>query len=163
MKLIQSRNITDYKQLMEEMIDDFGVDFYPSILNWCGIINTFNNNFWQMYLIQENNEIIGMCGLYALNKKKTDELWLGWFGILPDKQGKEVGSKALKLLEQKAKEFNCKKLCAWISHNSPEVVGFYKKNDYNYIGTVLKFLHKNRTKYKFSDFDNLKDFVIEKK
>jgi len=49
-----------------------------------------------------SGRIIGVSGLYAFDK--TDEAWLGWFGISEDKRGNGYGSALLDLTIHKARE-----------------------------------------------------------
>ena len=84
---IQSRDIKDYKPILEQMVDVWDYDFYPYILTWCRIIHNDPEDlkkYWRVWIITtEREETVGICGSYSLNDT-TEELWGGWGGLIPD-------------------------------------------------------------------------------
>ena len=53
--IFQSKNINDYKNILEGLIEDFGFIYYHAILSWCGIIENStwkSNKYWQVYLVK---------------------------------------------------------------------------------------------------------------
>lgn len=156
-----SRNIHDYKNVMEGLSDDFGYMFYHSILVWCGILDDFDRKtLWQIYLIKSNGVVVGFCGLYSQYPKDYTELWLGWFGIVPKLRSMGIGTKALDFMSAEAKKFGCKKLMSYVDKEG-KPLPFYYRYGFKPAGTVREYMdqHRDLSKYCFEDED---DFVIEK-
>lgn len=72
---------------------------------------------------EANGGVIGTAGL-------TQDGWLGGFFVHPSFQGKAVGSRLLKRIEQLARKKNFKALRTHCAVNS---VGFYKKRGYRIV------------------------------
>lgn len=159
MKLIQSKNIKDYKEVLEGLIDDFGYTYWHSILRWCEIIDKKEETyFWQVFLIKVNDEIVGICGLYSL-KEGTEELWLGWFGILSEFRNNGLGTEILGKLEKKAKKLNCKTLFVYVDFKG-KPLNFYYRNGFRDVSRVEEFIEKNSLT--MDEFENPADFVLKK-
>lgn len=163
MKLFQTKDIKVYKPILEGLTEDFGYTYYHAILIWCGIIDDDPddvNKFWDVYLVKDNSKIIGICGLYSHNHR-TDELWLGWFGILPEHRSKGVGSQVLKELEEKAKSVKCYTIYSYVDkHGKP--LNFYKREGYKVLSRVKDYLgiHKELS---MDSFEDENDYIIMKK
>ena len=56
------------------------------------------------YLAYNDNEIVGIAGLYHEKSSCDDSIWLGWFGVVPKFRGLGFGEKILELTMDKAKE-----------------------------------------------------------
>lgn len=139
--MIQTKNIKKFKSILEDMVDVWEYEHYPYILTWCGILdnNLYNNteevkveDYWEVWLLQKNKEVIGITGLYSLGQ--VDELWLGWFGLVPDARGQKLGKKLLKFSERKAKEKGAKILKIEVDKEQPTAMKFYESNKYTKIG-----------------------------
>jgi len=157
--IIQSRDIHDYKPILEELVEDFGYVYYYAILTWCGILGNDDHNYWQVYLIKQKNKVIGICGLYS-QSSSTKELWLGWFGIIPSHRNKNIGQLALEWMMDNAKSIGCKKLMSYVDEDG-KPLPFYYRNGFKNIGTVKKYL-KSHPKLSEDDFEDMKDYVIER-
>ncbi len=157
----QSRNIYDYKFILEDLVGDFGITYYPAILRWCKVIDDTNNpdKYWQVYLIKWNNETAGICGLYSLYENKTDELWLGWFGIIPSKRNQKIGQHALNWMKNQALSIGCKKLKSYVDNNG-KPLPFYFRNGFKTIGTVKEYLAIHHD-LSIDFFEDENDYVIE--
>jgi GNAT superfamily N-acetyltransferase len=161
LRIIQSKNIHDYKIILESLIGDFGFIYYHTILTWCGIIgdNENDNKYWQIYLMQLNNETVGICGLYSLYENSYDELWLGWFGVIPEKRNKNIGQDTLDWMKENAKSLGCKKLMAYVDKNG-KPLSFYYRNNFKRIGTVKDYLLEH-TELSSDLFESENDHVIK--
>lgn len=163
LSIIHSRNILDYKPILEGLKGDFELDFYEDILVWCDILtNTDPNKFWKVNLIKSDNEVVGVCGLYSLYTQTIhfdEELWLGWFGIIPSKRNQGIGQYALEWMKGYARYTGCKKLMSYVGEDG-EALEFYFKNGFKLIGTVRDYLftHPELT---IEDFGDENYYIIE--
>lgn len=163
-KLTQSENIHDFRPVLEGLTDDFGYDHYHAIMAWCGIIDPEMRGpdaaFWRVWLIkdQETDATIGLCGLYALDDS-TEELWLGWFGILNEYRNKHLGEQALILMEGVAESQGCKTMWVHVSKKGKPLT-FYFRNGFQYVCRVKTFI-KWYPDYK-EHFDKPMDYILKK-
>lgn len=56
------------------------------------------------YLVYNNDEIIGITGLYCEKIVCRESAWIGWFGVLPQFRGCGYGKKVLEMTIELAKE-----------------------------------------------------------
>lgn len=160
--IYQSKKLEAYKPILEGLVDDFGYTFYHAILVWCGIIEDkiHDERFWEVYLISGlDDETIGMCGLYSLRRDSLDELWLGWFGILPEHRNRGIGEDVLGWMKRKAKRVGAKKLMSYVDSKG-KPLNFYYRNGFKNIGTVKDYLIKNPDLH-IEEFEDGLDHVIE--
>ena len=159
----QTRDIYEYGKIVSSLLPDFGIIFCQTIMEWCKVIPliTCNRNYWEWYLVYYNDKVIGCCGLYSLSDS-TDELWLSWFGLLPEYRGNKIGDKMLDFLYSLARTVNCKIVRSYVD-KSGGPLKFYKRNGFIITGTVREFLDKNKLKeIDGNEFEDMNDFVIEK-
>lgn len=161
MKIIQSTNVKDYQPIFEGLIDDFGYVYYYAILSWCKIIDTdeVDPRYWQVYLIKHRKKIVGICGLYSLRENSIDELWLGWFGILPDYRSHGIGGKALEWMIKSSKKMGTKKLLSYVDEDG-KPLEFYYRHGFKLIGNVKGYV-KSNPEFSIDEFESPKDHVIE--
>lgn len=159
-KLVKSVNVNDFKPIFEGLVADFGYIYYHAILSWCGVITRRKEKFWQVWLIKWDNDTIGICGLYSHKKGDVSELWLGWFGILPEYRNCGLGSKVLDLMEKRALKLGCERIYSYVDADGAPLP-FYVRNGYNRISTVKQYLKKN-PQLTMDDFESLDDHVIMK-
>ena len=68
------------------------------------LFKTSENYLYLKYWLPKiDDEYIGICGLYV-NKFAPKDVWVGWFGVLPEFQRKGYGMAILKFLEETGKE-----------------------------------------------------------
>lgn len=155
----QSKNVDDFKPIFRTLVSDFGYVYYDTILEWCGVIKDENPPFfWQVYLIKFNDETVGICGLYSL-KQSTDELWLGWFGVIPEMRNKGIGHHVISFLKSKAKEQNCKSIYSYVDKNG-KPLNFYYREGFKLIGTVKDYIESN-SDVSLDSFESPNDFIIK--
>jgi len=155
----QSKNINQYKTILEKMVDVWEHEHYSHILEYCEIIETDYNLYWEIWLIQnEKYEVIGICGLYSL-RKDYEELWLSWLGLIPEYRNNNLGDQILNFIENKAKEKGTKRLLSYVGEDG-DALNFYYKHGYQWGGSVEKYI-KEHPDVK-NEFGNIKDFIIYK-
>jgi GNAT superfamily N-acetyltransferase len=62
---------------------------------------------------EETGKIVAITGLYNLKNHGEDEVWLGWYGVLPEMRGKGLGKKVLTWSMDKARDLGYKKFRLW--------------------------------------------------
>jgi len=162
---IQSRDIKDFRPLIDTLIPDFGTAFLYTILQWCGLATDteIETKFWEVWLIKEDNNVIGICGLYSLNPDNTDELWLGWLGLIPNKRNSGLGKKIMSHLYKESYFVGCKSIYSYVDEEGKPLT-FYKREGFEVLGTVREFLKNNNLSYiDGDDFESPDDWVICKK
>lgn len=163
-RFTQTREITEYKSIINGLLPDFDYIFLHTLLQWCKIADDpfeRTGQFWEVYLIRYRFSKIGICGLYSLNPGSTDELWLGWFGLVPNWRNKGHGKSVLDFLEEKAREQECKRLYSYVDKEA-KPLNFYLRNGFKVFGTVKEYLDKLDQKVDGSNFENPDDLVIVK-
>ncbi len=79
------------------------------------------------YLAYLKNEIVGITGLYSLDKH-SDDAWIGWYGITPKFRNKGLGTKILKWTIEKAKKSGYKTIRLYTdSKGNAKAINLYKK------------------------------------
>ena len=160
--LIQSREIRDYRKPLDGLVEDFGYVFYHAVLAWCDLIDTsIDKDYWQVYLIQNDGETIGICGLYSLTPETRHELWLGWFGIIPECRSLGFGSEVLTQLEAKAKETGATDVYSYVDADG-KPLSFYYRNGYERVSTVEEYLANTGHIFDPDNFESMDDHVIRK-
>ena len=162
LSIIQSKNINDYKPILEGLVGDFGHIYYHAILTWCGIINADwykDNKYWQVYLVKHDDNVVGICGLYSHYENSIDELWLGWFGTIPEFRNKKIGQFALEWMIENSKSIGCSKIMSYVNTDG-KPLSFYYRNGFKRICSVSEYLeiHKDLN---IDEFEGMDDHVIE--
>src|ERR1700732_5478315 len=93
-ELITTKQIEMFIPILQEI--DFGDRFLLSMLHWCGIGQRSTPlEYWQVFLIQAQCEIVGVSGLYRQPGMPSTICWLGWFAIRPQFRRHGFGSAAI--------------------------------------------------------------------
>ncbi len=159
--LVQTRRLKAYRPILEGFILDFGYTYYHAILSWCGVLDKGDKSehFWEVFIIKYKRKTIGICGLYSLHPGSTDQLWLGWFGVLDEYRNKNLGTLVLNQLEEKAIKENCTELCVYIDKNK-KPLNFYHKNGFIDASTVGEYTKENGLPIEY--FEDKEDLVLTK-
>lgn len=159
--MAHSRNVLDYKLIFESFIQDFGYGYYHTILTWCGIIDDDSDPelHWQIYLVKDlSGNVLGICGLYSL-RPGFEELWLGWFGVIPCKRGLGLGKEVLTFLKGVAASLGAKKLMSYVDFDGAPL-GFYYKQGFKRVCNVQEYLNIN-PEISDESFESMEDHIIE--
>lgn len=164
MELIQSKNIEDFSILLDGLYPDFGNHFCHTILCWCGIMEVGEQqkrnegHFWEVWLVKDHlGDTQAICGLYSLSKS-TNELWLGWFGVLPELRNKNIGTYTINQLKFKEKNLGAKSLMSYVDEDG-KPLNFYYRHGFGVINKVGSYVDENNLS--MSDFEDRNDFVIK--
>lgn len=158
--LEDTRELNEFRPILEGLVDDFGYTYYHAILTWCKVIhvNTVSETFWQVWVVKKEGRTVGICGLYSL-KPGIETLWLGWFGILPEYRNLKIGEDVLKTMEDYAKAKGCRTLRTYVDENG-KPLSFYFRNGFKTIGIVSEIIEKEG--YDPDEFEGMNDYVLEK-
>ena len=138
-----------------------------------------NEDYQNYYLVYDNNEIIGITGLYSFEDiNVTNSLWLGWFGVLTEKRNKGYGKRILldtiEMAKDLSKEYPIKYFRLYTStRDNPIAQVLYKEvmdtyedynneNDFNYDNTCViysKSICNEPVKLWDNQFLNLNEIV----
>ena len=161
----QSKNINDYRPLLNSLTNDFGTAFCHTILVWCGLIDDpdINTQFWELYLIEFNGVVVGICGLYTISPHNKKEMWLGWLGLIPELRNQQLGNQILDFLYGIANLNGCEIIRTYVDKDLAPI-NFYLRAGFLYDGTVKQFLEKtDRKQIDGSEFESLDNIIIYKK
>lgn len=155
----KSKLLKDYKTLITKLTPDFGDEFKNTIITWC--TNDYSETcFWEIWIIKENNNTIGICGLYSQHDNTTKELWLGWLGIIPKYRNSGLGKDVMKFLYKQAKKVKCKTIYSYVDKDG-KPLNFYYREGFNVICKVKQYL-KDNPDVDRDGFENLNDYIIKK-
>lgn len=160
---IRSKDIKDFRPLIDTLIPDFGTAFVYTLLQWCDLANDDEEeNFWELWLVKNDNDVIGICGLYSLGTN-IDILWLGWLGLIPTERNKGLGKLIMNHLYDESKKVGCKEIYSYVDE-AGQPLNFYKREGFEILGTVRDFLSSNNLSHIDGDcFESPDDWVIKKK
>ena len=95
------------------------------------------------YFVWKNDNIItGLVGLHRYRWGPPENVWLSWFAVHPDHQGRGIGSALISFIENKAKEIGYKKI--FIETYGEETFAkarkFYEKKGFCKVGEINNYL-----------------------
>jgi RimJ/RimL family protein N-acetyltransferase len=90
--------------------------------------------YWQVFLVRSQQEVVGVSGLYRKPGMSVDLCWLGWFAIRPKFRRRGLGSAAIHSLVSHAGTMNCKDI--WVYTGSDDHIArcFYASLDFKILG-----------------------------
>jgi GNAT superfamily N-acetyltransferase len=116
---------------------DLGDPFILSMMHWCGIGKRATPlDFWQVYLIEFENQIVGVTGLYRQPDTPKNILWLGWTGLRPDYRRRGIGSAVLAEIEKDVAKQNCSELWVYTGKDDFTASAFYSSLGFGCIGAA---------------------------
>ena len=92
--------------------------------------------YFEYWVLIHEGKVIGTTGLYRESATRRD-LWLGWFGVVPEHRGKGWGSKLLEFTVAKAQDMKANNLYLWTT-NAPDMTVsalLYKKRGFKKVST----------------------------
>jgi len=76
----------------------------------------------------ENEDIVGITGIYSYCGYLPDDAWLGWYGVLPEHRKRGYGEEILLLTMEKAKEMGFKNFRLYTDLiDNRDAVNLYRK------------------------------------
>jgi ribosomal protein S18 acetylase RimI-like enzyme len=137
-ELVSTKQIEMFIPILREI--DFGDRFLLSMLHWCGIGRRSKPlEYWQVFLIQAQSEIVGVSGLYRQSGMPSNICWLGWFGIRPQFRRRGLGRSAIIALYDFARKLTCKELWVYTGCSDGIAIVFYKNLGFGVLGTAKEW------------------------
>lgn len=89
------------------------------------------------YVLESENKIIGISGLYYDYEDPKDVLWMDYFAVSPKFQRRGYGKKMLNNLEKICEKKKIKMLCVFTDKDG--AINFYKKNGFKIYGKIENY------------------------
>ena len=101
------------------------------------------NDFKQVFIAKENNQIVGFIGITRMGLKKVKHIADFAIGVLSDYKRQHVATKLLNLAEEWLRERGVNRLEMTVIAENDGAVSFYKKNGFQQEGIRRKsiFMH----------------------
>lgn len=149
-RFIQSKNIFDYKELLEQLIPDLDYVFSHAVLAWCNIVSQpIKNHYQQIWLVTNyDGGIIGVCGLNTLpGVTKNDEMWISWLGLLPAYRNKRLAPYIIDFLCETSRSCGALVLCNSVNKNDIKTLKLHDRNGFSRICQTKIFLAERGLDY----------------
>lgn len=133
LEFIQSKQIKDFKTLIDELPVELGNSFPRSMRNWCGLEpRPYPLTEWQIYLAILNKNIVGICSYYKQQDDPLKRYWIGWIGVLKPWRKKGIGSTMINFIEDKLCKLRATESWVYTDKENINAIEFYKSNNYIY-------------------------------
>jgi len=137
-ELVNTKGIEFFLPLMREI--EFGDAFLLSMLHWCGIGQRSTPlEYWQVFLVRSNSEIVGVSGLYRQPGMPSHVCWLGWFAIRPYFRRQGFGSAAIRQICDNARHAAFKELWVYTGARDEIARTFYFGLSFEVLGPAREF------------------------
>ena len=137
-KLVETKEIELFIPIMREI--DFGDRFLLSVLHWCGIGQRSTPlEYWKVFLLQSDEEIVGISGLYRQPGMPSHVCWLGWFAIRPRFRRRGLGSAAIHRLFDAARSATFKELWVYTGSQDHIARSFYMSLGFELLGPAHNY------------------------
>jgi ribosomal protein S18 acetylase RimI-like enzyme len=109
------------------------------LMNCCGVDKI--HGFW--IALDENDNIVGITGLYSYNIDKSEAVWLAWFCVDPVYRGRGIGRKLLECSIEIAKKYNREYFRLYTSNDKNESAAqsLYEKYGFEIIKKEKRLFH----------------------
>src|SRR5208282_4505321 len=132
-ELVNTKEIELFLPLMREI--DFRDAFLLSMLHWCGIGQRSTPlEYWQVFLVRSQQEIVGVSGLYRQPAMPSDICWIGWLAIRPQFRRQGFGTAAIHSLVNTARTINCREIWVYTGSDDHIARSFYTSLDFKVLG-----------------------------
>lgn len=151
MEIVEVLNANKKKEFIENCDYVFPIGILKRT-NSSEIITKIINNaiFLGAY---ENHQICGYCAFYA-NDFATKTAYVTMIGVLPEFQGKGVGSKLIDNCIEKCKLLNMEKIRLEVLNSNEKAITFYKIK-----GFLFERPLSNETSYYIRHIDNITNVI----
>jgi GNAT superfamily N-acetyltransferase len=120
-ELVSTKQIEMSIPVMKDIAQEFGDRFLLAMLHWCEIGRRSTPlEYWQVFLIRAQSEIVGVSGLYRQQGMCSNIYWLGWFAIRPEFRRRGFGRAAIIAVCDFARQLSCREL--WVYTDDTDTV-----------------------------------------
>jgi GNAT superfamily N-acetyltransferase len=94
------------------------------------------------FVWQNDSKVLGIAGLHHYNWGPKDNVWLGWFALDPDLQGKGLGSNLFDEMVSLAKKMGFRKIFieTYMSPTFEKAGKFYQNKGFKPAGEIENYL-----------------------
>ena len=138
-ELVSTKKIEMFIPVMRDIAQEFGDRFLLAMLHWCEIGRRSTPlEYWQVFLIQAQSEIVGVSGLYREPGMPSSICWLGWFAIRPEFRRLGFGRAAIIAVCDFARHLSCKEL--WVYTDAIDTIAteFYTGLGFEILGPAIE-------------------------
>jgi RimJ/RimL family protein N-acetyltransferase len=139
-ELVSTKQIETFIPVMKDIAQEFGDRFLLAMLHWCEIGRRSTPlEYWQVFLIRAQSEIVGVSGLYRQPGMPSNTCWLGWFAIRPEFRRRGFGRAAIIALCDFAHNLACKEL--WVYTGAADNIArkFYTSLGFEFLGPAIEW------------------------
>jgi RimJ/RimL family protein N-acetyltransferase len=139
-ELVSTKQIEMFIPVMKDIAQEFGDRFLLAMLHWCEIGRRSTPlEYWQVFLIRAQPEIVGVSGLYRQPGMSSNICWLGWFAIRPEFRRRGFGSCAIRSLADYARTIACKELWVYTGSSNDVARSFYMSLGFELLGLAIEW------------------------
>ncbi|MBN2535727.1 MAG: GNAT family N-acetyltransferase [Spirochaetales bacterium] len=99
------------------------------------------SHFW--VAIDDDNNVVGITGIYTYEKDKDEAIWMAWFCVDPGHRGKGIGKRLIEYSISKARESGKKYFRLYTSSDPNEAAAqnLYEKYGFNIVKKKKKMFY----------------------
>lgn len=97
------------------------------------------------YVALTDDTIVGIVGLHQYRWGPEENVWLSWFAVKPDYQGRGVGKWLLGEIRQAARQKGYRKIFieTYLNDTFQRAIDFYQRQGFHQVGSIERFLPDN--------------------
>jgi RimJ/RimL family protein N-acetyltransferase len=139
-ELVSTKKIEMFIPVMKDIAQEFGDRFLLAMLHWCEIGRRSTPlEYWQVFLMQAQSEIVGVSGLYRQPGMPLNTCWLGWFAIRPAFRCRGFGRAGIIAACDFARNLTCKELWVYTGADDEIAIKFYASLGFEILGPAIKW------------------------
>ena len=138
-ELVSTKQIEMFIPVMKDIAQEFGDRFLLAMLHWCEIGRRSTPlEYWQVFLIRAQSEIVGVSGLYRQPGMSSNICWLGWFAIRPEFRLRGFGRAAIIAVCDFARHLSFTELWVYTDATNTIVAKFYTALGFEILGPAIE-------------------------
>ena len=138
-ELVSTKKIEMFIPLMKDIAQEFGDRFLLAMLHWCEIgRRSAPLEYWQVFLIRAQSEIVGVSGLYRQQGMSSNIYWLGWFAIRPEFRRRGFGRASIIAVCDFARHLSCRELWVYTDATDTIAAKFYAGLGFEILGPAVE-------------------------
>ena len=138
LSFVQTRDLVDFRTIIQELEGELGSRFPLSMASWCGIEQRpYPLPVWEVFLVAWKSQYpVGICSYYQQVSDSPDRFWLGWLGVLPMYRRHGIATRAVAEVERRVTKRGAKDL--WVHTDEPNrgAIAFYLALGFTHCGRL---------------------------